>query len=441
MLLVFEKFKYTLKELTITAPYKLSEKDEVYSHLQETLFPGNAICRIIANQKLKNLKHFKCEVAVFAETVSNMIEIYSSNSSNSSNLSTLSFSNIYKYARTAVSFPTTLKSVSLLNLNDTVWIPEIFNLSLNKLELSIADYVKIDINLLFIEKITKNSPQLKDINLDLYYTFSDKDINQIAINCLLLEKLTLNNVSLGAGARHIFAKMKHLRKLHFKNLILNENSDKEFAKFIRKSQLLMLRISTETREKTFSTISENIHCKCNHSNFFDIMKLIWDTTENISRDECELIIKDIYKCHPCASSPSQAQEIIQNLYLTGMSGLDSNKFDFIIDISNYYIEARNIDYTKTLVIRIDDRLNANIYEHFDEATNFINHCLLKNKTVVVHCAAGRSRSASIVIAYLIRFCNMSLQDAYIYVHSKRTCIDPNESFLYQLAKYENKLKF
>ncbi len=46
-----------------------------------------------------------------------------------------------------------------------------------------------------------------------------------------------------------------------------------------------------------------------------------------------------------------------------------------------------------------------------------------------HCAAGVSRSASIVIAYYIKEKKMTFQEAYDFVKSKRNKIYPNSGFV------------
>jgi len=46
----------------------------------------------------------------------------------------------------------------------------------------------------------------------------------------------------------------------------------------------------------------------------------------------------------------------------------------------------------------------------------------------VHCAAGVSRSASIVIAYLMKINHWTFENAYSFVKSKRKIIDPNFGF-------------
>jgi protein-tyrosine phosphatase len=59
--------------------------------------------------------------------------------------------------------------------------------------------------------------------------------------------------------------------------------------------------------------------------------------------------------------------------------------------------------------------------------------------VLVHCAAGVSRSASFVIAYLMRVEKMKYVDAYQSVKTKRQIIRPNSGFVKQLREYERGL--
>ena len=49
---------------------------------------------------------------------------------------------------------------------------------------------------------------------------------------------------------------------------------------------------------------------------------------------------------------------------------------------------------------------------------------------------GVSRSATAVIAYLIRFKGLTADKAYDLVREKRTIASPNDGFLNQLKKYE-----
>ncbi|KAK8743046.1 hypothetical protein OTU49_001501 [Cherax quadricarinatus] len=80
-----------------------------------------------------------------------------------------------------------------------------------------------------------------------------------------------------------------------------------------------------------------------------------------------------------------------------------------------------------------------IIDIFDECCDFIHTAVVSGGCVLVHCNAGVSRSASIVIAYLMRHYSMSFDEAFRFVKSKRSFIRPNPGFLEQLKEYETKL--
>ncbi len=52
---------------------------------------------------------------------------------------------------------------------------------------------------------------------------------------------------------------------------------------------------------------------------------------------------------------------------------------------------------------------------------------------------GVSRSATIVLAYLMKYHHNTLKESYLYLAQKRPQICPNEGFLLQLIRYENEL--
>ncbi|XP_061389998.1 DC-STAMP domain-containing protein 2-like [Musca vetustissima] len=68
----------------------------------------------------------------------------------------------------------------------------------------------------------------------------------------------------------------------------------------------------------------------------------------------------------------------------------------------------------------------------DKAFNFIDKALNNGGCVLIHCNAGVSRSASVVIAYLMKYKNMDFEIAHGYVKTRRECIQPNAGFLKQL---------
>ena len=103
----------------------------------------------------------------------------------------------------------------------------------------------------------------------------------------------------------------------------------------------------------------------------------------------------------------------------------------IIGTFSKYKESDNI-IQKT--IWVNDVPWQNIIKYFGECLNFIKG----DDKVLVHCAAGVSRSASIVIAYIMWDKKMSFEEAFEFVKSKRN-IGPNNGFIEQLKLFEKEL--
>lgn len=91
-----------------------------------------------------------------------------------------------------------------------------------------------------------------------------------------------------------------------------------------------------------------------------------------------------------------------------------------------------------LRISIDDSPNVRISDYFNTTHKFINKARSEGVGVLVHCYAGVSRSASIVISYLMKTQGLSFNDARIIVRNLRPIINPNEGFVNCLIKYEQR---
>jgi protein-tyrosine phosphatase len=87
-------------------------------------------------------------------------------------------------------------------------------------------------------------------------------------------------------------------------------------------------------------------------------------------------------------------------------------------------------------IKTADSVNQNIRKYFDEAFDFIDSV---DGPVLVHCAAGISRSATIVIAYLMKKYKIPMMAAFDYVKAHRSIINPNFHFIGQLMSYESEI--
>jgi len=128
-------------------------------------------------------------------------------------------------------------------------------------------------------------------------------------------------------------------------------------------------------------------------------------------------------------------EIIPNLFLGDLHGALDNKnnFDLIINMSQHKYSTNAMIYD----INIDDDPSVNIRPYLNQLIPLIEEALKENKKVLVHCLMGKSRSASVILAYLIKNNNMTFENAFNFVNTKRKFpIEPNIGFVYQLKKYQ-----
>ena len=92
---------------------------------------------------------------------------------------------------------------------------------------------------------------------------------------------------------------------------------------------------------------------------------------------------------------------------------------------------------KYLSVEVEDSVSNDITQFFDVCTRFMNKAIVHHHgRVLVHCEAGKSRSASIVIQYLVRQHGMTLKHAYKVVKRSRISVMPNISFFAQLRHFE-----
>jgi protein-tyrosine phosphatase len=131
--------------------------------------------------------------------------------------------------------------------------------------------------------------------------------------------------------------------------------------------------------------------------------------------------------------------IISNLYLGGE--VDSRNPQLVQNatVINVAAEISKTPYAeKYIYIPCDDN-NFNIKQYFNQTFSIIDRELKAGKNVLVHCYAGVSRSATIVIAYLMRKYRWSMFKAINFVRSRRLIINPNIYFVYQLQEYQMEL--
>jgi atypical dual specificity phosphatase len=100
-------------------------------------------------------------------------------------------------------------------------------------------------------------------------------------------------------------------------------------------------------------------------------------------------------------------------------------------------EKDGIEYAR---IAISDNEAAQLRPFLPGAAEFIHRHISAGHACLVHCQRGVSRSASIVMAYLMLYRGMSRDEAYIWVKRRRSVIAPNIGFWNQLVAFEEDLK-
>jgi len=137
--------------------------------------------------------------------------------------------------------------------------------------------------------------------------------------------------------------------------------------------------------------------------------------------------------------------IIERLYLGNADAsrtkemLKENGVSHILVAGDFLTMAYPDEYTYKQ-LSLQDQPDEDIKRYFIEAAKFIHKALQQGKTVFVHCAAGVSRSASIIISYLMIINKWDFDETYQMVKSKRGIIFPNSGFREQLRELGAQIK-
>ncbi|XP_050220124.1 dual specificity protein phosphatase 1 [Mercurialis annua] len=119
--------------------------------------------------------------------------------------------------------------------------------------------------------------------------------------------------------------------------------------------------------------------------------------------------------------------------------LRSMNITHILTVANSLAPAYQNDFVYK-VISVSDKEDTNLKQYFDECINFIDDAKRQGGGVLVHCFIGKSRSVTIVVAYLMKKHSMSLSQALEHVKTKRPQASPNSGFMSQLQDFEKSLR-
>lgn len=80
--------------------------------------------------------------------------------------------------------------------------------------------------------------------------------------------------------------------------------------------------------------------------------------------------------------------------------------------------------------------NSNLVDDLYQLTSLIESRSRQGKKILIHCQCGVSRSASLVVAYVMKKQNWDLNTAYNYVKKQSPSINPNMSLMFQLIDWQ-----
>ena len=95
-------------------------------------------------------------------------------------------------------------------------------------------------------------------------------------------------------------------------------------------------------------------------------------------------------------------------------------------------QERYPDSVKYMKIPAVDDEEFDLGSFFDQGHKFIRGHIEEGRNVLVHCRAGRSRSAAMVMAFLMKENGLTFEEAYHTLKKKRRCVSPNKGFKRQL---------
>lgn len=136
---------------------------------------------------------------------------------------------------------------------------------------------------------------------------------------------------------------------------------------------------------------------------------------------------------------SNPTHIIDNIYLgsaynaADFNWLRENNIGLIInmtnEISKYY--PNDFEYSQ---FKISDDHTTHITDLVINGLDKINeYTKRENKNILVHCFMGSSRSATLVIYYLLKEKNMTIEEAIKFIKLKRYMVNPSKVFIDDLV--------
>ncbi|KAF2467951.1 phosphatases II [Lindgomyces ingoldianus] len=148
---------------------------------------------------------------------------------------------------------------------------------------------------------------------------------------------------------------------------------------------------------------------------------------------------------PSVSKKQPAACVLPNLYLgpvsaaSNVSFLTNNGITHVLSIGKSPSAVNHLESINYQRLGLIDEEDCDIRPVVERACQFIDSMSSSNEKVLVHCSAAISRSPTIVAAYLMKSCGMTLMESLKILVNARDAIAPNPGFLRQLVEMEREI--
>ena len=241
-----------------------------------------------------------------------------------------------------------------------------------------------------------------------------------------LKHLNLSNNKIEMGENYLVT----LTNLTYLDLSFNAFEDFNFYCFTTLTNLKTFKLTNNKLRrfnydyiKPFKSIQEfSINCNYIESPLFRDVVVCLSFTSPYFQYTPTKITNSIYLG---SQDSTKITDILHERNITGILSLGAKSLCSSKKIKNEYYE-------------IADLPDSPIEKYFEKCFQFIDS-IVENGSILIHCYAGMSRSATILIAYLMSKNKWRFRETMDFLRKKRPIVSPNSGFERQLMIFEAKL--
>ena len=328
----------------------------------------------------------------------------------------------------------------------------------------------------FITKFSENkyNEQIKDKSKNITRNIKSKENTDIKKNLSIITKINkfprkklntnlpkTNLISIDRHKKFKKESKKSLQSPFSYNVIKTinntqiKNSEEKKGENIStippSNNVLVISTNISENKKVIPISAPDSNIQIKHIKSFLTDKTKRDIKKNLfnqgkAKKRCELckalVFSYLYKVHQMCH-PSQILKFLflgNFVHATNYNDLAKLKINYILNCASECFNYNLPKNIEELHLDVRDEENFEIIKYFETANEFINKCKLKGGICLVHCKLGVSRSTTFVMAYLIRYHKLGVDEAFEFVKKKRISIKPNAGFIRQLYEYEKMVK-